>query len=145
MTDSQSNKKRDQKQKEYLRKPVHLTDPVAVTKLAQLGMTMPEVAERLNISLQTLHKHFKQEYMKGSQTIDDLIRGKIMHRAINDGYWPAIKYLARVRLGWDVENTDDVIDKLEEISEKLETVYVAEFGSVIDVNPEPEPDPENKD
>lgn len=110
--------------------------PEHVRDLASLGLTLKEICTRTGLSQQTIHRNFKEAYETGRNSMKDALRSVILNKALKEQYWPAMKHLAEVHLGWRSNNPNqDLADSIEEIKQVMQKEFVAEFGNVVDVTP----------
>ena len=143
MDDSNATEKPKEKKKRKPKKSQALVDPIAVEKLASIGMTLKEIADSLNTSWSTLHRHshLYEAWKQGRENLKMGIRKTIVHKAMVEKHWPAMRYLGDTFLGWGdpttIDDLRDAIDELQAPKDEPSKTFVATLGPIIDVNPEP--------
>lgn len=70
-----------------------------IALLVAIGTTHEHIARMLRMSLQTLHKHYKDELDLGASKAGAVVGGKIFEAAKRGEQWACTLWVAR-RMGW---------------------------------------------
>lgn len=71
--------------------------------LVAIGTTHEQIARMLSMSLETLHKHYKDDLDLGSAKAGAVVGGKIFEAAKRGEQWACTLWAAR-RMGWKESN-----------------------------------------
>jgi hypothetical protein len=71
--------------------------------LAAIGTPQPRIARMLRMSLETMHKHYKEELDLGADHCGFVVGGKIFEAAKRGEQWACTLWAAR-RMGWKESN-----------------------------------------
>lgn len=74
-----------------------------VRTLSSVGITYEDIASKLNISADTLSKHYKQDLLDGRVDANALI-GQSLYQSARDGNTSAQIFWLKTRAGWKETN-----------------------------------------
>lgn len=99
-------------------KPTRETRATVVTRKAR-GCSQAEIAESMDINVDTLYKHYEVELRIAKPEADDKVYSKLMQR-IDAGSDKLIDLYARTQLGWRTADSKAQVDATIELAKATE-------------------------
>ena len=75
--------------------------------MVMAGVSMSVIFEKIKEmpngprSLTTFYKHYRNDIVSARATMHEAVGSKIMQKALVDGYYPALEFVAKTRMGWN--------------------------------------------
>ena len=87
--------------------PHDLKIAAEIQRMVMAGVTVSIIFDKIKEmpngprSLTTFYKHYRNDIVFGRATMHEAVGSKIMQKALVDGYYPALEFVAKTRMGWN--------------------------------------------